>query len=1160
MSAGYYRLFLYGPLSDARVLSSVVGREVTMSSALLPGYKRKSVSSDSRSFPSVEVSDATAVRGSTFQATPQDLAAIDIWQGPYSRFLALLGDHQPAWVYYYAPPDEGRASPTSESDTLVKQAATAQRELRPRTGPEAVAAALAELDMDAIEKNAFEALQSGRKTARPEAIKKLKILQGLRRNKLKPGDMVWDSLPVVPPAFRPYAVMGDMLLAGDVNELYQDVFSLSKAYQQLESVSGKESTALKELKPQLYGAVRAATGFGPAVTAKGKERNLQGFMAKVLGGGKGPKYAFTTRKLLSKPQDFVGRAVIGVDPELTIDEVGVPEDMAWKLFSLPGQRRMVQSGVPAAQAILEWNEKSDRARKALAAEAAERPVLYSRAPVWHQQGILAGMAKIIPGDQMMINPVTSTGLGADFDGDLQIGKVFVTLPLNQKSNAGKNIPILASAQQLADAKGGNMFKNACIPSFDPRYRALYLVDLEDFPKGEYSNTNPNGTNGPIHFYHAIPGTQVVAYDEESKGPVWADVHFVSEHPSREIEIVTLSNRKQIITDNDPRAVYGIAPGSSELRLERFTPSEALAKKVSVPVVESVSPLTGDGDITHVEIVQKEDCVFRSLPLDFSFGYFCGAIAGNGWWDKRDFSSLHPHSPRSIYVSDLEDHVFNTLDGWIQKYLIADGKSFNSDNKFLNSDNPDRNEDTHHYSWNFKHSDALARWLDIYICGGLAENTAGSGNKKLPDFMARSPLEFREGLFVGLMDTAGSVSISQGKKDMQLTASTTSTSLRLLRDMQWLGNALGVRGTISSLTPTPKGNTSWIITWNAADLKKQGFLSRLAADSKRSAFEKGNPSDGPGQVLADNKVVLPQAVYEDLKRYIASPKITKEMRQAGGPEFEEKSRQKNLCLQLREASKVHLISRPAARKLLREIRNIKVNNLRDYDTAIRLLDGCVRSGKTLECLETEQISLLRKVIQDCAPLSSDKEIYKDWQKAYVNLSYSLKTCNISVTTSAIVLDFISVHPPKDPCTTRLVQWEQIVENENIVWSSVESVEKTGQKETGYDLTVPGYETFMNADGVILSNTMNVHALLTPEAVKDAREKLFPSKQLFSIRDQQRTLPEPKQDIVLGLYTSQVIPSRKQGTYGDPEAAMKDLKSGKLDWSDTVEIPDGTIPGL
>ena len=127
--------------------------------------------------------------------------------------------------------------------------------------------------------------------------------------------------------------------------------------------------------------------------------------------------------------------------------------------------------------------------------------------------------------------------------------------------------------------------------------------------------------------------------------------------------------------------------------------------------------------------------------------------------------------------------------------------------------------------------------------------------------------------------------------------------------------------------------------------------------------------------------------------------------------------------------------------------------------------------------------------------------------------------------------------------------------HITWVPIESVEKTGQVETGYDLTVPGYETFMNSDGVILSNTINVHVPSSDEAVKEAYEKLMPSKTPFSDRVEDKVVPLQKQEQILGLYTAATAPATKPVVFDTEEQAIRAIRRGEVPLSADVQIRSG-----
>ena len=120
---------------------------------------------------------------------------------------------------------------------------------------------------------------------------------------------------------------------------------------------------------------------------------------------------------MGKPQDNVARGTIAVDPDLSLDSIGIPREMAWKMYAPYVQRRLVRSGLKPGDALLNLRDRTDLANKALERETTERPVIYSRAPSWHKFNVIAGRPKLIDGDTIMVNPLITAGMSADFDGD-----------------------------------------------------------------------------------------------------------------------------------------------------------------------------------------------------------------------------------------------------------------------------------------------------------------------------------------------------------------------------------------------------------------------------------------------------------------------------------------------------------------------------------------------------------------------------------------------------------------------------------------------------------------------------------------------------------------------------------------------------------------------
>ena len=302
---------------------------------------------------------------------------------------------------------------TDVTKWVSKEASAAGAVGVPLTGPEAIYHALERLDTAATENEQREIVRSRKVSKRPRAISILNTLEGLRRNNMKPTDLMISSVPVIPAQFRPFSVMGDAFVPGDANELYRDLFKVRDAFNEAHKVLGEEGT--KDARLHLYDSVKALYGYRDPVEPKTLQRGVSGFLKKVTGTS--PKFGYVQRQLLAKPMDSVGRGVIGVNPELGLDEIGVPKEMAWKMYAPYVQSRLVQGGMSPAEAVKALRDRTTHATHMLSQEVGVRPVVYSRAPSWWKFNVVAGHPKLIDGNTIMINGLVGTGLAADHDGD-----------------------------------------------------------------------------------------------------------------------------------------------------------------------------------------------------------------------------------------------------------------------------------------------------------------------------------------------------------------------------------------------------------------------------------------------------------------------------------------------------------------------------------------------------------------------------------------------------------------------------------------------------------------------------------------------------------------------------------------------------------------------
>ena len=102
--------------------------------------------------------------------------------------------------------------------------------------------------------------------------------------------------------------------------------------------------------------------------------------------------------MIAKTMDNVGRSTVVVNPELGIDEIELPTDIAFTMYAPYIQRRLKRMGMKDADAVRAVKDRTDYALHALKAELKVRPVIYSRAPAWHKFSINAGNVVLTDGD------------------------------------------------------------------------------------------------------------------------------------------------------------------------------------------------------------------------------------------------------------------------------------------------------------------------------------------------------------------------------------------------------------------------------------------------------------------------------------------------------------------------------------------------------------------------------------------------------------------------------------------------------------------------------------------------------------------------------------------------------------------------------------------
>lgn len=245
--------------------------------------------------------------------------------------------------------------------------------------------------------------------------KRLAYLKTLKDNDIKPSELMLSNIPVIPPVFRPISVVGtkETVSPGSSNVLYKDLLLANSIL-----AANKQELPDSELSSERlssYKAVKAVVGLGDSINVKNKNKGIQGFIADIVGDQ--PKTGYFQKKVFNKTQDLVSRAVAAPDPTLSMDQISIPEESAWKTYKPFLLRRMIQNGISAVSAEKEIEARTDRAKHFLEAEMKERPIMMNRNPSLHKYNIMSFFPIMNHDSVIKVSPPIVTGFALDFDGD-----------------------------------------------------------------------------------------------------------------------------------------------------------------------------------------------------------------------------------------------------------------------------------------------------------------------------------------------------------------------------------------------------------------------------------------------------------------------------------------------------------------------------------------------------------------------------------------------------------------------------------------------------------------------------------------------------------------------------------------------------------------------
>lgn len=292
-------------------------------------------------------------------------------------------------------------------------------------GMKNVCAALKKIDVNNEISKSLEAVKTARKTERDTEYRKIKLLKALKKLNLTPYKAyTMGYMPVLPPKMRPISLSAQVGAQGDIdtvdiNQLYKHVGmanSLVASQDKASTTSDKNSASYA-----LYAAVKDAYIDG-ALDNKGAPMNslLQAAVQpRDISGHKQGKEGFFQKKLIKRRAELSGRSVITPEPELKLDQVGIPRKMAMNIYRPFIVRQLRTQGYTTIKAarLLKEDPSCPAVREALSRAVVDRPLILKRDPSLHKHNVMAFYPKIIEGKSVQIHPLVCGGFNADFDGD-----------------------------------------------------------------------------------------------------------------------------------------------------------------------------------------------------------------------------------------------------------------------------------------------------------------------------------------------------------------------------------------------------------------------------------------------------------------------------------------------------------------------------------------------------------------------------------------------------------------------------------------------------------------------------------------------------------------------------------------------------------------------
>lgn len=315
---------------------------------------------------------------------------------------------------------------------------------------------------------------------------------GLNRYWCRPDWMICSVMPIPPPQVRPSVIQDNNQRSED--DLTHKLFEIIQTNNALQDKIN--NNASKAIIDDQYAVLQyhVATLVDNQIPGVAPSAQRSGRPLKSIQQRLGSKEGRIRYNIMGKRVEFSGRSVITPDPNISIEEIGVPIKIAMNLtvpervtkYNRSTMYKLIQNGAdnyPGAKTIVRKDGRTISLKHVNTKEIVLNlgdivnrhlmdgdPILFNRQPTLHRMSMMGHKVKVLPFNTFRLNVSVTAPYNADFDGD----EMNAHIPQSYESSI-----------ELAEI--------AAVPKqiITPRHAKPVIGIVQDTCIGSYRLTQPN---------------------------------------------------------------------------------------------------------------------------------------------------------------------------------------------------------------------------------------------------------------------------------------------------------------------------------------------------------------------------------------------------------------------------------------------------------------------------------------------------------------------------------------------------------------------------------------------------------------------------------------------------------------------------------------------